>query len=464
MLFEKEYRSKLMTAEEAMSAVSSGDVIDYGGFNGKPVVCDRALAARAGELRDVSIYTGVNVLPVPETSKYPESFIFTDWHWTKLTRSMNSWGHPFTGPMMMQRSPGYMRTCGTGYRSAWYRDKEKAGKVKTISVFQACPMDKDGWFNFGPQPSAIAASIDGADMVIVEVNKNQPRCIGVENAVHISRVDRIVEAPDDQQLGVSIAEPPTEVDKKIAMNIMPYIHDGCCLQLGIGAMPNLIGEMIVDSDLKDLGGHTEMFVESFMKMILKGKMNGRKKNIDRGLCTYAFGLGPKEMYDFMNDNQGLMGYPADYTNSHRVISQLDNFISINNCLHVDLFSQISSESLVQNGINQQISGNGGQLDFVLGSHESKGGKSFICLSSTFKDKKGEVFSRIVPVFEPGTIVTTPRHAVDYIATEYGVERMAACSTWVRAEKLVSLAHPDFRDGLIKEAEKHGIWRRTNKIV
>jgi acyl-CoA hydrolase len=158
-----------------------------------------------------------------------------------------------------------------------------------------------------------------------------------------------------------------------------------------------------------------------------------------------------------------MACPADYTNSHKVISQLDNFVSINNALHVDLFSQVSAESLVSNGITQQISGNGGMLDFVLGSHESKGGKSFIAISSTFTGKDGKVSSRIVPTHEPGTIITTPRHAVDYIATEFGVERLAGCPTWMRAEKLIGLAHPDFRDSLIKDAERMGIWRQSNKI-
>lgn len=462
MDYKQEYKRKLKSPAEAMSVVSSGDVVDFGGFNGKPVVCDKALAARAAELKDVSIYTGVNVLPSPETAKHPESFTFVDWHWTKVTRDLRANGRPFAGPMMFQRSASYLRSCDVAYRSVYYNDPQKSKGIKNITVFQVCPMDRDGWFNFGPQPATISATIDAADVVIVEVNKNQPYCIGVENAVHISNVDFIVEAPEDQALGISLAEPPTDVEKQIAAHIMPHIHDGCCLQLGIGAMPNLIGEMIVDSDIKDLGGHTEMFVESFMKMIQAGKMTGRKKNIDKNLCVYSFGLGPKEMYDFMDKNQGLMAYPADYTNNHKIISQLDNFISINNCLHVDLFSQVSAESIASNGVCSQISGNGGMLDFVLASHESKGGKSFICLSSTFTGKDGTVSSRIVPTLAPGTIVTTPRHAVDYIVTEYGAVRMAACPTWMRAEKLISIAHPDFRDSLIKEAEKQNIWRQSNK--
>ena len=462
MNYEKQYKEKLMTADEAMSVVSSGDVVDFGQFNGKPVVCDIALAKRAPELHDVSVFTGVNVLPEPQTANYPDSFTFVDWHWTKVTRSIKTPGHPFSGPMMFQRSSSYLRTCGTQYRSVYYNDDAKAKKIKSVAVFQTGPIDKDGFFNMGPQPAVLSSAIDAADVVIIEVNKNQPYCFGIENAVHISQVNRIVEAPANQMLPESLSGEPTDVERAIANHIMPFIGNGCCIQLGIGAMPNLIGEMIADSDLKDLGGHTEMFVESYMKMIRAGKLTGRKKAVNRGQCVYTFGLGPQEMYDFMDHNQGLLACPAEYTNSHKILAQLDNFISINNALHIDLYSQVSAESIITNGVTQQISGNGGMLDFVLGSHESTNGKSFICLSSSFTDKNGKKSSRIVPVHEPGTIITTPRHAVDYIATEYGVVRLAGCPTWMRTEKLISIAHPDFQDDLIKEAERMGIWRKSNK--
>jgi acyl-CoA hydrolase len=256
----------------------------------------------------------------------------------------------------------------------------------------------------------------------------------------------------------------TDVDRQIADHIMRYIDDGCCIQLGIGGMPNLVGEMIADSDLKNLGGHTEMFVDAFVKMIASGKMNGSRKNIDHDLCSYTFALGSKMMYDFMDDNPGLIAYPVDYTNNESIISEIDNFVSVNNALQVDLFSQVNAESLVINGVPQQISGNGGMLDFVMGAFRSQGGRSFICLSSTYKDSEGKMQSRILPSFEPGTIVTVPRQAVDFIVTEYGAVRLAACPTWMRAEKLISIAHPDFRDDLIKSAEKMNIWRKTNKIV
>jgi acyl-CoA hydrolase len=245
---------------------------------------------------------------------------------------------------------------------------------------------------------------------------------------------------------------------------MRHIHDGCCIQLGIGAMPGLIGEMIAESDLKNLGGHTEMFVDAFVKMIESGRMNGSMKNIDHNLCTYTFALGSQYMYEFMNNNPGLIAYPVDYTNSDDVIGEIDNFVSINNALQIDLFSQVNAESLVIGGQHHQVSGNGGMLDFVLGAHKSHMGRSLICFSSTYTDNEGKRQSRITPFLEPGTIVTVPRQAVDFVVTEYGAVRLAACSTWMRAEKLISIAHPDFRDDLVKAAEKLRIWRQSNKIA
>jgi len=460
----KQYNEKLATADKAVKIINSGDVVDYGSFNGKPVLCDRALAKRAGELRDVSIYSTVTVPPAPEVASYPESFTYIDWHWSKLTRLLEFKGRPFYSPMLYQRAPFYHRhNKPRSYRGINYLDKSSSEKVKVVAILQVGPMDRYGYFNFGPQCSHTCACIDTADYVIIEVNKNQPNCLGVENSVHVSKIDSIVEAPDNQMLFCAPTARHTEIDKMIADHIMNFISDGSCLQLGIGALPNLIGEMIADSDLKNLGGHTEMFVDAFVKMIETGRMNGSRKNIDHNLCSYTFALGSQKMYDFIDNNPGLIACPVDYTNSDEIIGRLDNFVSINNALQIDLYSQVNAECIINDGVMQQISGNGGMLDFVMGAHKSKRGRSFICFSSTYSDTEGTVHSRILPVFEPGTIVTVPRQAVDFVVTEYGAVRLAACPTWMRAEKLISIAHPDFREELIKEADRMKIWRRSNKI-
>ena len=252
--------------------------------------------------------------------------------------------------------------------------------------------------------------------------------------------------------------PATDVDKKVAQLIVDQIPNGACLQLGIGGMPNAVGSLIAESDLKDLGVHTEMYVDAFVDIARAGKINGSKKNIDRFRQVYGFGAGTKKMYDYLDENPELMSAPVSYTNDIRSIAALDNFISINNCVDIDLFGQISSES---SGI-KQISGAGGQLDFVLGAYLSNGGKSFICCSSAFIDKQGVMHSRIRPTLVEGSIVTDTRANTHYVVTEYGMVNLKGLSSWQKAEALISVAHPDFRDELIAEAEKMHIWRRSNK--
>ena len=251
---------------------------------------------------------------------------------------------------------------------------------------------------------------------------------------------------------------PTEVDRAVANLVVPQIPNGACLQLGIGGMPNTIGSMIAQSELKDLSVHTEMYVDGFVDMAMAGKITGKYKNIDKGRQVFAFAAGSKKLYDYMDRNPAVMGAPVDYTNDVHIISQIDNFISINNAIDCDLFGQVNAESAG----TKHISGTGGQLDFLLGAYLSKGGKSFICMSSTVTGKDGSVKSRIVPTLTPGSICTDPRSCTHYIVTEYGMVNLKGLSTWERAEALISIAHPDFREQLISDAEKMHIWRRSNK--
>lgn len=216
--------------------------------------------------------------------------------------------------------------------------------------------------------------------------------------------------------------------------------------------------MIAESDLKDLGVHTEMYVDAFVDIAKAGKINGSKKTIDKGRQVFAFGAGTQKLYDYVNNNPQCMSVPVSYTNDSRTISQIDNFISINNAVDIDLFGQVNAESA---GI-KQISGAGGQLDFVLGAYLSKGGKSFICCSSTFQNKDGSLASRIRPTLADGSVVTDARPCVHWFVTEYGKVNLKGLSSWQRAEAIISVAHPDFREQLIADAEKMRIWKRSNK--
>jgi acyl-CoA hydrolase len=239
---------------------------------------------------------------------------------------------------------------------------------------------------------------------------------------------------------------------------MNEIEDGSCLQLGIGGLPNVIGSMIAESDLKNLGVHTEMLVDSMVDLYNSGKITGSQKTIDQFKMVYTFAMGTNKLYEFLHNNPGCASYPVDYTNDPRIIERNDKVVAINNAVEIDLFSQICSESAG----TRQISGTGGQLDFIYGAFNSDQGKGIIGLSSTFTDKTGKIHSRIVPTLSNGSIVTVPRSIVQYVATEYGIVQLKGKSTWERAEALINIAHPMFRDKLIAQAHKMHIWSDHNR--
>ena len=291
------------------------------------------------------------------------------------------------------------------------------------------------------------------------MNKNQPRVLGgYEEAIHISEVDYIVEG-ENPPLTQIPAPPITDIDKKVAQYIVEEMCDGCCVQLGIGGMPNAVGMMIAESDLKDLGCHTEMLVDAYVHMANAGKLTGVKKQLDPGKIVFTFALGTNILYEFIDDNPKCATYPVNYTNMPENAARNENLITINNAIEVDIYGQICSES---SGF-RQITGTGGQFDFLLAGYKSRGGKSIICLPSSYKDKEGKTKSRIVPYLPREESSLAPRTMAHIIVTEYGKVSLKGQNVWQRAEKLISIAHPETRDELIKAAEAQGIWRRSNKI-
>lgn len=454
--YQQMYREKLRTAEEVVKNVKSGNLIDYAMFNGKPIALDQALAARKDELRDIGIYGAVTVPPVPEVVlKDPlgEVFTYNDQHFSVLTRILQE---KCQGVFY---SPVQYGECDQ-YSIYGMEDPEKMGSVLRDFFFvQTTPMDKDGFFNWGLHNSGSYLSAISCKNTVVEVNENIPVCLGGNRErIHISQVAYVVEGENLPLAELPKIE-PTEVDRKIANNVLQYLRDGQTIQLGIGAMPNILGKMICETDLKDLGGWTEMLVDAYKDMFESGKMNGVKKTMDRGKINYTFALGGKELYDWVDNNTALASCGVGYINHPITLAQIDNLISINQALQVDLYGQVNAES---SGF-KQVSGNGGMSDFVLGAFWSRGGRSFICLPSTHTKADGTVISRIVPGFDMGTITTVSRQMVNFIVTEYGVASLKTAPTWSRAERLIDIAHPDFKDDLIKEAQARKIWRRTNKI-
>ncbi len=443
----KMYQEKLVSAEKAASVVKSGDWVDYGWTTGIPVAVDKEIAKRLPELHDVNFRGGI-LMWVPEIFKIEnpaEHITWNSWHMGGIERKAIKEGFSFYSPMRYCELPRF------------YRDGNMP--QPDVAIIQVTPMDEHGYFNFGPNASHLAAVCETAKCVIVEVNKNMPYCFGGSEAdIHISNVDMIVEGDNPPIACMGAGGPATEVDKAVANLIVEEIPNGACLQLGIGGMPNAVGALIAESDLKDLGVHTEMYVDAFVDIANAGKITCAKKNIDKGRQTYAFGAGTQKLYDYLDHNPGCMSQSVDYTNDPYVVGQIDNFISINNAVDIDLFGQVNAESAG----TKHISGTGGQLDFVMGAYLSKGGKSFICMSSTFQPKGQPMQSRIRPTLAEGSIATDTRTTIMYLVTEYGKVNLKGLNTWQRAEAIISVAHPDFRDQLIAEAEKMHIWRRSNR--
>ncbi len=443
--YEVEYKSKLVTADEAVKVVKSGDWVAYSHFVTTPRVLDEALARRKDELTDIKIRGVCSLYPVQVAFADPDQkhFTYNSGFFSGLDRKLQDDGLSFYIPGLYAESPVNIRLGNS--------------PAINVAMIVTAPMDEQGFFNFSLSNSYERSLCETAQTVIVEVNQNAPRCLGGDQeCVHISEVDYIVEGRNEPLFEIPV-HPSTEVDKKIAALIVEEIEDGACLQLGIGGMPNTIGQMLADSDLKDLGVHSEMLCGSFVDLYEKGIITGARKTIDRFKMAYTFAMGDARLYEFVRDNPACAIYPVDYINDPVIIAQNDKQISINNAIEIDLYGQVSSESV---GF-RQISGTGGQFDFTYGAFRSRGGKAFICLSSSRKIKTKQI-SRIVPTITPGSTVTVPRTVMHYVATEYGKANLKGKPTWQRAEMLINLAHPDYRDDLIKEAEKMKIWTRTNK--
>lgn len=443
MDLKKEYEKKLATPKEAAAVVKSGDWVDLAHGSIHAELCDKALSERAEELFDVKIRAQwiVDCCYCAEADPKMEHFAYSSFYFSAYERTLYDRGMCFHQPMQFRDLNKYYSECLT----------------TDVLFVAATPMDDEGWFNMSLAGGCGRTFTENAKFVVVEVNEKLPWVSdGRKCSVHISEVDMIVEG-EHEALPVVASKTPSENDRKIAGHIIPYIKNGASIQIGVGGVPDALASIIAGSDLKDLGMHTEFCTNGYMDLYKAGKITNEKKNIDRGVGTYATAAGTPEFHEWIDRNPGVGVRPVGYVNDPYVIGQLDDFVSINGCIAVDLYGQVSSESVG----TRHISGSGGQVDYALGAIKSKGGKSFICLKSKRTDRAGNVSSNILPHFS-GEIVTTPRTHTMYIVTEHGAVNLLGKTSWEKAEMLISVADPMFREDLIKAAEEQHIWRRSNK--
>ena len=426
------YAKKLMTADAVAEQVQNNWLF---GMDTGPSQTPAIMAAVANKIRNSDI-TGVKVQTLLDV--YPFEFYADDSLKGKMT------GYSWFS------SGGARKAVNAGYADilpAYYRDVPRHIRVEyeyDAFCVSVSPMDSHGYFSLANNGSYAEAMMDKAKRIFVEVNDQQPRCL-CGTQIHVSQVDAIVEF--NHELPVL---PPVVIDetsRTIGNLIAEQIPDGACIQLGIGAIPDATGMALKAKH--DLGIHTEMFTDSMVELIECGAVNNSKKQIHRGKSVTTFAYGSKRIYDYIDDNPAIEILPVDYVNDPAVICKNDNMISINAALEVDFFGQVCAESVG----TKHMSGSGGQIDYVRGACQSKGGKSFIAFTST---AKGGTISKIKPILTPGAICTTSKNDVDYIVTEYGIAHLRGRSLGERTKQLIAVAHPDFRDELTFEAKKRGI--------
>jgi acyl-CoA hydrolase len=448
MDYRDEYRRKRISAEEAAGLVKSGMWIDYGYFCGFPLLVDEKLAQRAAELEKVKIraWSSLTEPQVLKADPGQEHFIYNSWQFSAVERRYHDLGACFYAPCHLSEMPGLYG--------------ERLKDEVDIAFIEVTPMNRHGCFNFGAAISYEKALCDAARTVVVEVNESQPWAYGgYDEAIHISEVDYIVEN-GKYKIAEIAAGQATKTDEAIAGHVAGLIEDGATIQLGIGGIPNAVGNLLVKYGFKDLGIHTGMLTDSMVDLIEAGLVTGRKKGRDPGKVVHTCAVGTRRLYDYLDHNTMLAGFPVSYTHSIQTLAQQKKLTSINAALKVDLKGQVYAETAG----HRQISGTGGQLDWVRGAQLSPGGKAVICLPSSRKAKDGRLASNIVSVAEPGDVVSVPRTDVSYVATEFGVVDLKGKSTWQRVKLLISIAHPDCRAELEEAALKTKLTtRKTGEL-
>lgn len=431
MDYKELYKRKLVSVEEILSKINSGDEIVSAMAASEP----QGILSKLHTIKDrVENVTVVVCLPMKNYDFFMDPsmkghFLTESWFYTAGLREAHKYG-------TVSFIPNHLHLAST--KRLHYRKPR-------FFLGTATPMDKHGYFSLSLGVTYEKDILENADYVVLEINENLPRTYG-DTQIHITEVDFIVEnnypVPE-----LSIVE-PNEKDKIIGGYISELVEDGSTIQLGIGGIPNAVAQALMNK--KDLGIHTEMFTDGMVDLFEAGVITNRKKTLWKGKSIATFALGTKKLYDFIDDNMGVEFHRGRVVNDPYVVGQNYKMVSINTALQVDLTGQVCSESL---GI-RQFSGTGGQADTAIGAQISKGGKSIIALYSSVKN---DTISTIVPTLTEGAAVTLSRNDVDYIVTEYGIAEMRGRSIRDRVRNLINIAHPKFRDELREKAKELMIW-------
>lgn len=420
------YRKKLVTADEAVKHIKSGDRVVIGHAVSEPTEIINAMVSNAEQYENVEIVHMVSMGESPYCKPGMEKhFRHNSLFIGATTRQAAAEGRADVTPVYFSEIPELFRTT----------------LPIDVALVQLSPPDEHGYCSFGVAVDYTKPGAECAKTVIAQVNPNMPRTLG-DSFIHVNDIDYIVESDNP----IIELRPPKigDVECAIGKNCASLIHDGDTLQLGIGAIPDAV--LLFLKDKKDLGIHSEMVSDGVVELVESGVITNKKKNFHPGKSVITFLMGTRRLYDYANNNPEIEMYPVDFVNDPYVIARNDNLISINSCVQVDLMGQIVSTSV---GL-KQISGVGGQVDFVRGANMSKGGKTIMAMPSTAAHG---TISKIVALIDEGAAVTTSRYDVNYVITEYGIAQLKGRTLRERARALIQITHPDFRESLAEEFER-----------
>lgn len=428
------YKSKVVSVEEAVSVVKSGNKIFISGNAATPLLLTNALARRKDDLHDVEVNHVLLLGDDPLTKRGMEKhFRHNSLFVGPADREAIAEGKSDYVPVHLSEIPDLFRT----------------GIIPLdVAFIHVSPPDEHGFMSFGVECVASKAAAENAKIIVAQVNDRMPRTLG-DVFIHISHVQKIVEC--SVPLMILERKGSTEVEKKIAEHIASLIEDGATLQLGIGGIPDAVIAKL--DGRQHLGIHTEMVSDGVIEAIDRGIVTNRKKTLHPGKIIATFVFGSSNLYDYVNNNPIFEIHPCDYTNDPFIIAQNEKMIAINSAIEVDITGQVCSDSIG----SKIYSGFGGQIDFIRGASYSKGGKPIIALPSTAANGK---FSRIVPQLKPGAGVVTTRGDVHYVVTEYGIASLHGRNLKQRAEALLQISHPDFKDELEDYMRKKYVTRKN----